>query len=103
MAVTLTLGELANQVRISTTSSTSDVPDEYNTILSTNLAAATAMVESRAPAAPAESQNKAVVQIVGYWLESPPSAPQRFGYNAWLHSGAAQILGPFIERRAEPV
>ena len=103
MAVTITLGQLANQVRISTTASTSDVPDEYNTILSTNLAAATALVESRAPAAPDDSQNKAVVQIVGYWLESPPAAPQRFGYNAWLHSGAAQILGPFIERRAQAI
>ena len=103
MAVTLTLGELANQVRISTTASTSDVPDEYNTILTTNLAAATAMVESRAPAAPAESQNKAVVQIVGYWLDTEPASAQRFGYNAWLHSGAAQILGPFIERRAEAI
>ena len=103
MAVTLTLGELANQVRISVTASTSDVPAEYNTILAANLAAATAMVEARAPAAPDDSQNKAVVQIVGYWLESPPAAPQRFGYNAWLHSGAAQILGPFIERRAQAI
>ena len=103
MAVTLTLGELANQVRISVTASTSDVPDEYNTILSTNLAAATALVESRAPAAPDDSQNKAVVQLVAYWLDAPPAAPQRFGYNAWLHSGAAQILAPFIERRAEAI
>ena len=103
MAVTLTLGELANQVRISSTDSTSDVPDEYDTILSTNLAAATALVESRAPAAPVESQNKAVVQIVGYWLDTEPASAQRFGYNAWLHSGAAQILGPFIERRAEAI
>ena len=103
MAVTITLGQLANQVRLSVSTLTVDVPDGYGTILTTNLAAATAMVEARAPAAPEKSQNKAVVQIVGYWLDTEPASAQRFGYNAWLHSGAAQILAPFIERRAEPV
>ena len=103
MAVTITLGELANQVRVSPTDATPDVPDEYAAILKDDLAAAAQLVERRAPLAPTDSQNKAVVQIVGYWLESPPSAPQRFGFNAWLHSGAAQILAPFIQRRAEAV
>ena len=74
MAVTLTLGELANQVRISTTASTSDVPDEYNTILSTNLAAATALVESRAPAAPDEvAKQGRRADSWAYWLEAPPA------------------------------
>ena len=103
MSVTLTLGQLANRVRVSVTASTSDVPPYYASILTPNLAAATALVEARAPDAPDDAQNKAVVQIVGYWLESPPSAPQRFGFNAWLHSGAAQVLGPYIERRAEAI
>ena len=103
MAVTITLGRLANLVRVSVTPSTSDVPDFYATILTSNLAAATALVETRAPLAPEDSQNRAVVQIVGYWLNSPEAAPTRFGYNAWLHSGAAQILAPYIERRAEAV
>ena len=104
MSVTLTIGQLANQVRVSTTASTSDVSPYYASILALNLAAATKMIESRAPDAPAAPQNKAVrIQIVGYWLESQPSAAQRFGYNAWLHSGAAQILGSDIERRAEAI
>ena len=103
MAVTITLGELANQVRVSSTDATPDVPDEYAAILSADLAAAAELVERRAPLAPTDSQNKAVVQIVGYWLESPPSPPQRFGFNAWLQSGAAQILAPYIERRAQAV
>ena len=103
MSVTITLGQLANQVRVSVTASESDVPMYYRTILTPNLAAATALVEARAPDAPDAAHNKAVVQIVGYWLDAPPAAPQRFGYNAWLHSGAAQILGPFIERRAEAI
>ena len=103
MSVTLTLGQLANQTRFSVTAGTSDIPAFYATILGPNLAAATELVERRAPDAPDDAQNKAVVQIVGYWLESPPAAPQRFGFNAWLQSGAAQILAPFIERRAQAI
>ena len=103
MSVTLTLGALANQVRVSVTEDAADIPAGYVAVLTQDLAAATSMVERRAPLAPDNAQNKAVVQIVGYWLESPPSNPQRFGYNAWLQSGAAQLLGPFIERRAQAV
>ena len=103
MVVSLSIGELALQVRVSATHFNSDVPAEYAAILTLNLAAATALVERRAPLAPDEQQNRAVVQIVGYWLESPIAPAQRFGYNAWLHSGAAQILGPFIERRAQAI
>ena len=103
MSVTLTLGQLANQTRVSTTANESDVPQYYRTILTPHLAAATSLVERRAPDAPDDAQNRAVVQIVGYWLEAPPAPAQRFGFNAWLHSGAAQILGPFIERRAQAI
>ena len=103
MTVTLTLGQLANQVRVSTTASNSDVPPYYATILAPNLAAATEMVEKRAPDAPDDAQNKAVVQIVGYWMEAPPAAPRRFGYNVWQNSGAAQLLAPWIVRRADAV
>ena len=103
MSVTLTLGQLANAVRVSVTAATSDVPQYYASTLTPNLAAATSLVESRAPDAPDDAQNRAVVQIVGYWLDAPQAAPQRFGYNAWLQSGAAQILAPFIERRAQAI
>ena len=68
-----------------------------------DLAAATSMVERRAPEAPDNAQNLAVVQIVGYWLQSPEAPAQRFGHNAWLHSGAAQVLAAFIERRAQAI
>ena len=103
MAVTITLGRLANQVRVSVTTDTSAVPGQYVAVLTSNLAAATALVEARAPLAPDASQNKAVVQIVGYWLEAPQAGAQRFGYNAFLQSGAAAILAPFIERRAQAI
>ena len=103
MSVTLTIGQLANQVRASVTASESDVPPYYRSILLPNLAAATKLIERRAPDAPEDAQNKAAVMIVGYWLDSEPASAQRFGHNAWLHSGAAQVLGPFIERRAQAV
>ena len=103
MAVTLTIGELANHLRFSVTHAASDVPTEYVTILTDSLAAATELVEGRAPDAPEDSQNLAVARICAYWLQSPNSAPARFGYNAWQNSGAAQLLGAFITRRAEVV
>ena len=103
MAVTITLQQLAHEVRVTTNSADSGITPYYVTILQRDLAAATEWIERRAPLAPTESQNKAVVLIVGYWLEAPRAAPQRFGYNAWLHSGAAALLAPYIERRAEAI
>ena len=103
MSVTISLGQLANHVRVSTTPGIPDVPMYYQHILGLDLAAATKLIESRAPNAPKEAQNKAAVQIIGYWLQAPEAAAQRFGYNAWQNSGAAQILAPFIDHRAEAV
>ena len=103
MPVTITLGHLANGVAISVTTNDSDIPIWYVAGLTSDLAAATALVEHRAPLAPDTQQNKAVVQIVAYWLNAADASPQRFGYNAWQNSGAAQILAPFIDRRAEAV
>ena len=103
MSVTITLADLANQVRVSSTEDEADIPTGYVAILKQDMAAATALVERRAPDAPDNAQNKAVVQIVGYWFQSPEAPPQRYGHNAWLHSGAAQVLAPFIERRAQAI
>ena len=103
MAVNITLRQLAHEVRVTTASDGAGIPPYYVTILHRDLAAATELVMSRAPLAPTESLNKAVVQIIGYWLDSEPASPQRFGHNAWLHSGAAQVLAPFIKRRARAI
>ena len=102
MAVTLTLNELAVHLGLSV-SDTVPPRGPYIVPLLESLQAATEIVERRAPLAPTHTQNMAVTQIAAYWWESPRAAPQRYGYNAWLHSGAAQILAPFIERRAEAV
>ena len=102
MAVTLTLNELAIQLRYTTDAS---IPPrhEHHVDLNSWLNAATALVERRAPLAPSTTQNTAVALIAGYWAESPSASPQRFGYNAWLHSGAAQVLAPWIQRRAQAI
>ena len=102
MAVTLTPQELAAHLRI-VTSDTQPIPGPYVTMVVDSLQAATELVERRAPLAPTDSQNMAVTQIAGYWFQSPEAPAQWFGHNAWLHSGAAQLLGPFIERRAQAI
>ena len=105
MAVTLTPQELAVHLRI-IISDTQPIPGPYIVEVVDGLAAATELVESSAPLAPlapTDSQNEAVARIVGYWERSPVAPPQRFGYSAWLHSGAAQLLARFIERRAQAI
>ena len=102
MAVTLTIQELALHLRL-TISDTAVIPEPWVIELVDSLAAATELVERRAPDAPTDSQNMAVARICAYWNQAPESAPARFGYNAWQNSGAAQILGAFITRRAEAV
>ena len=102
MAVTLTLNQLAVQLRYTTDVS---IPPAHTYLVDLNiwLEAATEWVERRAPLAPTNTQNEAVGLIAGYWSEAPQASPARFGYNAWQHSGAAQLLAPFIDRRAEAV
>ena len=57
MSITITVGQLANQVRVSVTPHASGVPSGYLEILTQDLAAATLMVERRAPEAPDVAQN----------------------------------------------
>ena len=102
MAVTLTVNELAVHLGLSVSDSVPP-PQHYAVGLLDSLQAATEIVERRAPLAPSDSQNMAVAMISGYWWESPRAPAQRFGQNAWLQSGAAQILGPFMERRAQAI
>ena len=101
MAVTLTLRELGHHLRI--TDGLHAVPEYYMAILTDLLEAGTSLVEKRAPDAPTDSQNMGVARVCAYWFQGPEDAPVRYGYNAWQNSGAAQILAPFIDRRAEAV
>ena len=103
MAVTISVGDLAIRTRVSTTTDLSTLQPGDVAVLTDALASSTAIVETRAPAAPETVQNQAVVHIVAYWLDAPFGAPARFGYDAFLNSGAGQLLAPYIVRRAEAV
>ena len=102
MAVTLTLGQLASDTRVSVTDKTSDIPMHYRDILQRGLDTATALIEQRAPDAPDGIQNAAVSMLVGYWFEHEPADDRRLR-SAWYISGTAETLSPWIVRRAEAV
>ena len=71
-------------------------------ILTRQLAVATAYVNHRAPDVPVETGNEAVVLIAGWLYDSAPSG-RRTVQGAYLHSGAAGLLAPYVSRRAEAV
>ncbi len=102
MAVTLTLGQLALELRVSVTSNTSDVPLGYAGILQRGLDTATALIERRAPDAPDDIQNAAASMLIAYDFDSDRPA-YRNVRSAWNYSGAAEVLSPWVERRAEAV
>ena len=64
------------------------------------LAAITAIVERRAPLAPSEVQNQAVIQMAVYLFEQPTAARQSANANPFVNSGAAFLLSSWIVRRA---
>ena len=102
MAVTLTIGELALELRVSVTSNTLDIPMHYRDILQRGLDTATALIEQRAPDAPDGIQNAAASMLIAYDFDSDRPA-YRNVRSAWNYSGAAEVLSPWIERRAEAV
>ena len=71
MALTITMGELAAAVRLSTDPTTG--PHEpYLTDLTRLLAVADGMITRYAPDAPDADKNEAAIRIVGYLLNAPP-------------------------------
>ena len=93
VTVTVTLGELAQAVRI--TASGEPVTSDYQTILQRQLAAATATVEAYAPNAPDDVANEAVVLLVGHLLDSPIA--HRAPSNSFINSGARSLLSRWHE------
>ena len=88
MAVTLTLNQLAVQLRI--TDGLHDVPEYYMSILTDLLEAGTLLVEARAPDVPTDSQNMGVARICAYWHRGPASVASSF----WLQRLATLRRGP---------
>ena len=88
MAVGLTAAELREALRLG------DSAEETAECVRL-LAAATVLVEHRAPDAPVAAQNEAAVRLAAYWFDQPPAG--RYAGHAWAlgNSGAAAILQPW--------
>ena len=61
------------------------------------------MVRDRAPEAPEALQDAATVQIAAYFYDRPSSPGGNRFADAWLNSGAAQILNRYVSRAARPI
>ena len=57
------------------------------------------IVLARAPAAPDEIKDEAIIRLSGYLYDSPAAAQgDGYGY-AWRHSGAGSLASSWIEER----
>ena len=89
MTVTLTVQQLANDMRVS------PLDTETEAMLTRELEAAKVIVERRAPNAPTSIQNIATIQLCSFWFDSGRMS------NSWKFSGAYDTLRPYI--RVTPV
>lgn len=83
MALTLTVAQLSEAVRL-TVSGSPDAP--YLAIVTRQLAAATEIIEGYAVDAPDDVKNEAAIMLVGYRLDRPPTQ------NTFSLSGAQGLL-----------
>ena len=98
MAVTLTLEQLADHLRIERAAV--GINDPRRTLLVELLQAGTHTIERCAPDAPTDVQNLAASRFAGYSYDAPP-APSGAAYAAvFVNSGAAHLLNPWRTARA---
>ena len=95
MAITLTDGQFAAALRIEQT--------VIDPAVSRLRSAVSAYVDQRAPLVPAAIGDEAVSRMGGYLYDAPESARGDSYASAWLNSGAAELCGPWIKRRAEAI
>ena len=89
----VTVDSLAAAIRL-------DSPDRDTVgVLTTWLEAARESVGRRAPAAPVAVADAAIVRLAGYWFDQPIAARGSGYAAAWINSGAAQVVAPWIVRR----
>lgn len=60
---------------------------------------ATAIVEERAPAAPATVKDEAIVRLAGYAFDAPTAGRGQTFANMFVNSGAGALLAPWIVQR----
>ena len=97
MAVSLTTADVAVALRV-----VSDVADPLPAgqaaVLARTLAAAAALVDRHAPAAPESIANEAAIRAAGWLFDVAPHESAR-QWSALKHSGAAALLSPWRVRR----
>ena len=96
MAVTLTLEQLADHLRIERAAIGAGEP--ARTILVELMQVGTERVEQYAPDAPRDTQNLAVARFAGYVYDAPSASAGATYGPAFLNSGAVSLLNPW--RRA---
>ena len=101
MAVTLTLEQLADHLRIERVAVAAGTPQ--NTVLTEMLALAAATVEQYAVSAPDSAHNIAAARMVGYAFDAPPAASMTAYGVIFVNSGAASLLNPWRSARADAV
>ena len=94
MAVTLTVPQLTNALRVG------DTPEETE-IVTRLLAVGTELVGQYAPDAPDAILDEAVVRTAGYLFDQPTVSNR--SPNALRNSGAAALLAPYRVQRATPL
>ena len=95
----VTVSSLALNLRIITEPGQT-LEEPYSTILSLLLAWAEETVDLQAPGAPNSTRDLAINQLCGYIYDKPQSAQGQAYANAWINSGASNILRNYIKRRA---
>ena len=95
----VTLGQLATALRI-TTDATETVQEPENGILTRIQAWATDEIVGRAPAAPDNAKDAALIVLAGYVYDRPIAERGGAYANAWENSGASDMLRRYIQRRA---
>ena len=93
MAVTLTLEQLADHLRIERAAVASG--DPRRTILVELMQACMERVEQYAPDAPRDTQNLAVARFAGYVYDAPSASAGATYGPAFLNSGAVSLLNPW--------
>ena len=94
----VSLEQLSVALRI-TTDPTATVPEPENGILTRIQSWAESEIAGRAPNAPANYQDQALVVLAGYVHDRPPVERGGAYANAWEHSGASDILRRWVNRR----
>ena len=103
MALTITISQLSQALRLTVTGSPAP---PYLAIITRQLAVAESEIEGYAPAAPDDTKNEAAIRMVGYLLDAPTANPSRnvsTPEGAFRNSGAKPLLARWHDQATAKV